>query len=269
MEDIIIARLHETSLSSSSNSNIPEQQLPIQPTAHHDANACSSQENTLPLLQLIGPALIRYPSSRVRSIRGYRVRQILGLMVANQVLRTKLSADEFRELAADSVRDTESSANITRVNLTRIRSMLGKHTLIVESELAPRLNMEKIVVDLIRVFQQLDEIVNNINRRHVQRVFQDSCEVLSTLQEQTVYANMYGDFFDMARADFEIRVRKVLLMAAEFLRRQEEGEQSLRILRECFQIMIGDEEVEEALKRTLVETGHSVEAVYLAKVNKD
>ena len=241
----------------------------VQSVGSQEHGRANSETQEPPLLQLIGPTTIHYPNGKVRSVRGYRVRQILGLMVANQLLRTKLSADEFREVAADSVRDTESSANITRVNLTRIRSMLGKHALIAENDVAPRLNLDHISVDVINVSRLLDVILDSITGGYAQRVFQKACEVFSALQERTIYANMYGNFFDMARADFEIRVRKVLLMAAEFLRRQGEEEHSLHILRECFQVMPGDEEVEDTLRKTLLESGHSAEAMHLAKARSE
>lgn len=212
-------------------------------------------------LTMTGTIGIRQSHFSHRRIQGGRSRQMLGLMVINELMGYRLSLDEFREVAVGIEGNPHEAANTTRVAISRLRTILGKEAIIADGKSAPRLNLDYLRVDLLDAIALLKSVRNAILERKPRDAFQSAIAALNTIVPEPAYPGLYGDFFDAARLDFEQLMRTSLLSVATLLKEENDLENRVEILERGLLFMPDDEEILATLVEALVSIGQNTEAL--------
>ena len=219
-----------------------------------------SSENRV-LLSMISTISITLPDIGPQKIRGARLRHTLGLMVANQLMRTPLSLAEFRELATAMDADSPRVDNYLHTILSRIRNIMGHDAVITDGKSAPRLNLELVAVNLFEVDRLLDECDVAIRSIHARKAMDAATKALELINYEPAYPTLYDEFFEAARNDFEVRLRNTLFSTVRLLRSEGDFNGAGELLRKFFELMPNDEEVAEELIDILQTLGHKTEAI--------
>ena len=214
---------------------------------------------------IIGNVTVTVRGKQPQRIQGARVRQVLALMVANEIQRDRLSADDFREISIGSHLTVQDSANTLRVTVSRIRQLLGKEAVIVERNLAPRLNLDLIEVDVLNVlcqFENAREAARKLKPRKARSLLLKSLELLGT---EPVYPTLYTEFFEAARLDFELQFREAILQIAHLLHHEGAYEDEKEVLSVAYNRTPNDDEIAEKLISVLELLGQHVDALRVRK----
>lgn len=219
----------------------------------------AEEQSRLPLLKMIGTIGLAPPDEGpLQRVQGARGRRILGLMVANSLMERPHSAEEFRAAAAE---DEADAANTVRVAIARLRALLGREAIITAGNAPPRLDIRRLRVDLLEALAELDRCRRAIQLRQPRIAKKSAENALAIVRGEPAYPTLYGEFFQAARLDFELRLRQTVLAAARFLRREEDYDEAADLLGTAFEQMPNDEEIVGELTEALHLAGRNAEGV--------
>lgn len=218
-------------------------------------------------LTMIGSLTVAVGEAEGKNIRGSRLRHVLGMMVANQTLRVPLTLREFSELATGM--DPEDSAvrmrNYLHTILSRIRELVGHDAVVTDGRSAPRLNPDVVSVDILNVLHLKQECASFIRRSVPRRATLLAQEILDLVGAWEFYPTLEEDFFQAARDDFEIEVRRTLLSVARLLQQEGDLEEAEILLRRVNETLPDDDEVLQELVVVLKLMGRSAESTLFSR----
>ncbi|MGE3799746.1 MAG: AAA family ATPase [Candidatus Kapaibacterium sp.] len=221
---------------------------------------------TLPRLSIIGQITLTLPDEEPRRLQGARIRQVLGMIVANQLLSKPLSLIDFRELATDREADPENAGNNLRVTVSRLRQMIGdKEVLVSDGENPPRLQLDRVRVDLLEAAMLLDRADEALYDHRPAKARQFTEQALQIVGNEPIYPTLYSDFFESARLEFELRMEQSIVRVAEQLREEGDIDETINFLYTVLQTRSTDEYLFEMLEQMLEQVGRKTEAIVLRK----
>lgn len=210
-------------------------------------------------LSMIGTIRARGVDGNEFRIQGSKGRRMLGAMVLNEIGRPGLTVEEFRRIATDIGPGEGDPANAVRHVVARLRSVLGKDSILTDGISPPRLNLERVSIDLIDVLADLAEADRAVRRLDARIAVARLHDVLSALGNDPILPALFGEAFDSARDDVEIRLRNSLLAAARLQRHAGDDETAVHLLRRGFERIPHDEEIMEDLAEALKRLGRKSE----------
>lgn len=198
---------------------------------------------------------------------GRRQKTFVGLLVADCMLRQPLGRSDFGLLAVET-EPGEAEATPARVRnllglaVHRLRARIGDDAVLTGAG-APRLNRQRVDVDLLRVHESLLRAEAELKegrplsaRLALERVLDGSLGAVPL-------PGLYHEFFEALRDDFAGRRRRVVLDLAAALVREGDATGAQRLLRRMWQADPDDEDVVGQLSRLLVEDGRKGDALAL------
>ena len=198
-------------------------------------------------LSLIGTITLSLPGETPQRIQGARARLLLGLAVANQLSSFPLSYHDFCKIASDTDEDLDKSAGAMRATITRLRSMLGKNSIVAGRGVPPRLNFEVIKVDVIEVVHLLDKCNKAVKTLRLRAAKDALLKVLGILEKGPFYPSLYHEVFEAARQDFEAQLRSEILSVAQLCRREGDIEEAASLLQHACTLLPNDDGLTEEL----------------------
>ena len=198
-------------------------------------------------LSLIGTITLSLPGETPQRIQGARARLLLGLAVANQLSSFPLSYHDFCKIASDTDEDLDKSAGAMRATITRLRSMLGKNSIVADRGVPPRLNFEVIKVDVIEVVHLLDKCNKAVKTLRLRAAKDALLKVLGILEKGPFYPSLYHEVFEAARQDFEAQLRSEILSVAQLCRREGDIEEAASLLQHACTLLPNDDGLTEEL----------------------
>ena len=210
-------------------------------------------------LSMIGNISLKLPDKERQRISGARMRRLLGLMVANQLMERSMEPREFHNLVADSTEKPKKNEKYVRTLNTRLRKMMGKDVILANGKGAQELNVEMIDIDLINVSNLIKEAYNAIRLSHPYRAFKAVMQAMETLNGELPWPTLYGKFFEAARSELEGRLRSILLTVIDCLDKEGDREEAVVLLYKAVHIMSGDTEIAEILMKHLTQLGRDTE----------
>lgn len=211
-------------------------------------------------IAMLGTIEIEMPGGEVQRIQGARLRAVLGLMVANQMMERPLTQREFCAIATGEEESPERARNVVYVKLHALREILGDDAVITETDAAPRLNPNRIQVDLLDAHRLLGDVRSAMRERALLRACPALLRALELSQGEVPFPGLYEEFFEAAREDFENALRLSTIAVAKELLREGDALNAGEILRRCFEAIPADEEIGELLREALVLSGKRAEA---------
>jgi len=196
----------------------------------------------------------------LQTIKGNRLKTLLGLMALDKILPKPLRRTEFLDIAAGEEGEIETKRNTVKVAVYQLRKLLGQDAIIQGKE-KPELNLKKVSVDAIEVWDTLIKIENDIERNDLKSARNSALHVLRTYNGDVLFPTLYDNIFEKAREEFENRLRNVLLRVGEFHIRENDMEYAERILSEANAQLPGDEEINNLLTDVLNVQNKKIDAV--------
>lgn len=210
-------------------------------------------------ITMLGTISMATPGQEPQRLRGGRVRSFLGLLVADRMLRTPLSYREFSRLAADGDNDATRARDMVNLAVHRLRETLGRDAILTGEE-TPRLNLERVRVDILEAYDLMKRGIEAIRGRSFMRALPALTRALGIVGSEVPFPALYSDFFEAARTDFECSLRDAVIALARELAREGDPAAAAELLRLGAEAMKEDEEISELLRETLVRLGRRTDA---------
>ncbi len=167
-------------------------------------------------LTMLGTVAVENANGELVRVRGARLRAMLGLMVADQMLERPLGHREFLRIAAGHQGSHEQARKVVNITVYRLRDMLGQQAITTDGE-TPRLNLHRVSVDLLDASELMNEVDEALVRGAMMRAHLTLARVLSIVGGETAFPTLTESFFEAARKDFEGRLRNAVIDVARGL----------------------------------------------------
>ena len=197
-------------------------------------------------ISMLGKIRVAIPPEDYALLRGVRIRTILGLMTADALRQRPLDGPEFIRLAGGEESDPERARKKKNMGVVRLREILGKEAILTEGD-TPRLNLEILEIDLLEGERLLREGSETIVAGSILRGFPLLLQGMEILAGEVPYPTLYGEFFEEARSDLELRIRTILLDVGARLLDAGANDEAADLLTLGVKALPGDEEIEEML----------------------
>ncbi|MCE7933512.1 MAG: hypothetical protein DYG96_02845 [Chlorobi bacterium CHB2] len=213
-------------------------------------------------IRMLGTISIQKPGEEPAPVRGARLRTLLGLMVIDQMLPQPLRYREFCRIAADGEDDPERSRKMMSMGLLRLREGIGDDAIATDGD-TPRLNSALVRVDLLEAHTLIQEANAALRSNALTRAASLLARALDCTSGNVPFPNLYQNFFEAARDEFEIQLRSTLLAASTRLLQEDDPTTAEQLLNRGNRILANDEEIGELLRTALEAQGKKVEAARL------
>lgn len=210
-------------------------------------------------VSMLGAISVIRTDGETVSLRGIRVKTLLGLMVADRILDTPLSHREFCRLVAPDASEFEDARKSLNLAVHRLRESIGRDAILTDRE-TPRLDPDRVEIDLLGAHLLLSQATESVRDGSYPRAFSSLMEALEMIGDDVPFPTLYDDFFEAARDDFESRLRTTVLQVARGLGREGDIAGGAQILNRAAISMPGDDEIALALAESLARLGHRTEA---------
>jgi hypothetical protein len=229
-------------------------------TVRTRAAATERREKDHPIeISMLGRITVRIDRTEPAvSIRGARLRTMLGILVADRMLQTPLSYAEMAHLALDE-NDGERARVALNGVIYRLRNLMGATAILTDAE-TPQLDMRHVRVDLLEARGALLRSSKSLKNGSLVQARRHLLDAFEQVGGEVPFPSLFGNFFEAIREDFERSIRTATIAVVEGMLREGDligGEELL--LRAC-DSMPGDGELEELLCQTLTKLGKGVEA---------
>ncbi len=221
------------------------------------------QENRKTVLTMIGTIAVERQEQSKQRIQGSKARRTLGLMVASELMRYRLSLEDFRTIATGINLKQGDPANALRQVVSRLRSVLGKEAIIADGQSPPRLNLDVVSVDVIQIWKELEKVSKYVRNHQPGNARQSMIAVLKMIGSEPVYPALYGEFFESVRNDFEVHLRNSVLAVVHALNHEEDYEAATALLNLAYEQLPNDEEIAEELLTLLQRLERNTEEFWI------
>lgn len=209
-------------------------------------------------VSMLGTIQVAPTGGEMAALRGVRIRTLLGLMVADQMIGSSLTPQEFVLLAGED-NDPELARKKRNMGVVRLREIMGADAILTDGR-TPRLNPDLVDVDLLHADDVIKRSLAAAREGAWLRAHPLLMEALELTRGDVPFPTLYESFFEAARDDFEFRLRSAILDVARGLLREGDTGGAEEILRRAFAAMSDDEEIAELLREALIARGNRVEA---------
>jgi hypothetical protein len=220
-------------------------------------------ETDLPLpsrieLSMLGTIALASATGEQVHLRTGRLRTLLGVFVADCMIGSPLTLQEFRELVTGES-DCDLARKGTNLAIHRLREAIG-HDAIITGGDVPRLNRDYVHVDLLDVHEYLKSARNGLRQGLLMRASVELLAALDLLHGEVAFPGLYDDFFEAIREDLEVELRSVIMDIARLLLEEGDIAMAADILHRGADTLPGDDELTEMLRDALLRDGRHVEA---------
>jgi len=222
-------------------------------------NGQTDPDNGRIRLTMLGSIAVDLPDGRRIPIRGSRLRALLGLMVADRMVDTRLDHQEFCSIITGIDDDPDRARRSLNGVVYRLRETVG-HDIVVTDGETPVLNHALMSVDLLEVDEQLSKAATALQQNALLRAYRAMMRALEILRGDVPFPTLYERFFEALRDDFENRLRNLILRTAQGLLAANDPDSAETLLTIGFRSMPEDEEIAENLYRTFIRLGKRTEA---------
>lgn len=210
-------------------------------------------------VSMLGTVQIARRNGEIIPVRGSRLRVLLGLLVADRMLDAPLEHLEFSVIAAGNEGDPDRARKTLNGIVFRLREVLGHGAIDTGAE-TPRLNLELVEVDLLDAHTAIREADEAMQEGSLLRARERIAHALELTGGEVPFPNLYENFFEAAREDFENALRGTLIRVARRLLAEGDPAGAEELLRAGFTAMQEDEEIADLLREALTLLGKRVEA---------
>ncbi|MFN8359378.1 MAG: AAA family ATPase [Candidatus Kapaibacterium sp.] len=202
-------------------------------------------------LSMIGKVGFKYNGTgELQTIKGSRLKCILGLMVLDLILPKPLTRREFFDIAADQEQDEATKRNTVKVAVYQLRKLLG-HDSIIQGKETPKLNPKYSRVDCVEIWNSLLKAEKALAKNKLNHARNSLLYVLRTLNGNVLFPTLYETIFETIREEFENRLRSIIIRICKLFSSIGDNDSCELILQLAESHLVGDEEIKDLLVDTL------------------
>jgi len=210
-------------------------------------------------LSMLGTVEIGKPQEEKITVRGSRLRALLGLMVADRMLDDPLAYREFCYVVTGIEDDPERARRTLNGIVYRLREMIGHDSIVTDAE-TPRLNMERVHVDLLDAFENIRAAEAALNEESLTGAQSAMLKALNTTAGEVPFPGLYETFFEAVRDDLENQQRQLVLQISNGLLAEQDPRSAEELLRAAYRAMPNNVEIADLLCHALTLLGKRAEA---------
>lgn len=192
-------------------------------------------------------------------VRGARLRAVLGLLVAMEILGDEPAEVEFHRIAAPNARDTDHARKSVNMTIHGLRALIGSDAIITQ-ETGPRLDLRYCSVDILEANTAISNVEEALRQGSLAVAYSRLSAALELTVGEVPFPALYDSLFESVRDEFENRLRLAVITVGDRLLRAGDLQRAEEILRRGFQALHGDEEILSLLCDALIRLGKRVEA---------
>ncbi len=211
---------------------------------------------------LLDTMTVERPGGEVTRLRGAQLCTMLGLLVADRMLDSRLSSREFQAIAMGTDRDPDSARKGINFAVFRLREVIGSEAIITGGE-TPELNLDAVDVDILQLHDHMKQAERAMRDGALMRSVPEIVQALEIAGGRVPFPTLYDEFFESLRDDLDNRLRTLSLTIARSLIRAGDMPNAERLLILASRAMPDDEEIVDLLRDVLIATGKRAEAVRL------
>ncbi|MBK9247656.1 MAG: ATP-binding protein [Ignavibacteria bacterium] len=198
-------------------------------------------------LSIVGKVSFQYSGTdEHQTIKGSRLKCILGLMALDLTLTKPLTRQEFFDVVAGEEQDDETKRNTVKVAVYQLRKLLGKDS-IIQGKHAPRLNLDYCKIDYIDVWKALLKAEKDVANNKLYNARNKLLYVLRTMNGNVLFPTLYETIFETAREEFETRLRRLILRVCRSIIQVGDSSSCELILQLADHQLSGDQEINDLL----------------------
>ncbi len=202
----------------------------------------------------------------VRKITGGRMKEIVTLLVIDQIIDRRSTLDEFARLVSgEEMPDLDGARNNLYVRLHGLRKILGPDAIVTETGQAPRLDLDVVSVDIIEVLDAMKFGVEESERGRILSGVESCRRALDRLGTGVPFPNQYDRLAEAARDQVEVTVRNGVLRSARLALDSGDHRSAATLLGDQVKRTPEDEESGRILIEALEMGGELIEAAFLRK----
>jgi DNA-binding SARP family transcriptional activator len=209
-------------------------------------------------ITMIGTITIAREQQEPQTLRGARVRTVLGLLVGARMLPEPLSNNEFCHLAAGGEIDIDLARKTANMGIVRLREAIGADAVLTGEE-TYELNLQRVRVDLLEAYDLIGRARESFRRKALMQAYQYLLRVLDLAGGEVLFPGLYDDFFEALRSDFEFMIRSLVVDLSRVMLHEGDIEVAGRLLQRCFAMMPEDEGIAELLQRAFSINGRQTD----------
>jgi DNA-binding SARP family transcriptional activator len=220
---------------------------------------CRAASERRQRLTMLGTIELHNPDGEAIAIRGSRLRALLGLLVADQMLDKPLSHREMAAILSGADDDPDKARKTLNGVVFRLREAIGNDAILTDRD-TPRLNTDLLDVDLLDAHAALREATSALDERSLGRAATALLRAATVSMGEVAFPTLYENFFEALREDFENELRTAIMRATRGLLDEGDPQSAEELLRLGMKGMPGDEEIAELLREALLALGKRAEA---------
>ena len=209
-----------------------------------------AEEEQTTRITMFGAITYQHPGEGVERLRGGRNHLMLGLLVADAILKVPLTRNAFVTIASGVEDDPERARRTMNMAVLRLREAIGQEIVLTDDE-TPRLNRERVAVDLIEARELLAEADSLIRKRRLTQAINLVRRVFELSAGDVPFPGLYEELFENLRREFEEDLLNVTLTLGRRLLTERDYKNGLDILTQGVDLIPDNEELEELYSQAL------------------
>jgi hypothetical protein len=219
-------------------------------------------------ITMIDAITVQHPGGKVQRLRGGRNQIVLGLLVANAMLKKPLGRTTLFALATGITDDPERARTTWNVAALRLREVIGRDALVTDDDV-PTLNSSIVHIDLLEAWECLGDAETALHRHRLVDATEACLNVLESAAGRVIFPTLYDELFETMRDDFENRLRRTTLNIVRSLAEAGDLEGAESLLRRYSAAIPDDTEIAELLAGLLLRQHRRSESLLIrARVNE-
>ena len=211
-------------------------------------------------ITLLGRVEYTIPGQPQQSVRGGRMKAIVGLLAADRIARRPLAKQEFYRMAAgEEGKDFELARKTVNMAIASLRKMLGDDAFLRDED-AIRLNFQRVRVDLVEIHETMNAVQRLLRERSFGRAREGMVQAATLFAGEVPFPGLYQEYFEALREELETRMRALMIEVGEALLREGDAAGAEQILSIGFDWLPNDEELAALLCRALLQSGRRAES---------
>lgn len=247
----------------------PEEAARWRRTARGMARTAEGNQQTVtveePALRIgmFGKMTVQPRGAEPSRLRGARNQALLGLLVADAMLREPLEKMDFYRLATNDSEDPDRARRSMNVAVLRLREAIGTEMILTDGD-TPRLNRDLCESDILEAYAALREARLRLREGGVADALRNIQQMMTLWQGQVPFPGLYDEFYESLREEFETRARDTVVAIAKRLLKEEDTTGAEQLLQQTFSILPEDEEVGSLLQTALLRQGKLADTQWVA-----
>jgi len=214
--------------------------------------------DALPMTRLTGITFFGSITVRgtggVHKLQGQRTKKVLALLVAQALMDSPISLQDFCRIATGEEDDLDRARNMIYIAVHRLRQLCGE-SVILKTTPVPQLNTGAVEVDILLANNNLEAALSAIREGSLLRAVTLLRSALDIWHGDTLFPGLYDELFESARDEFEFKLSSAIVKIAKSLIAEGDVTQAHSVLEMAYPWLKEDKAIGELYNLTLSNAG--------------